>query len=285
MNQLLLERRAAIVGCLVDGNSIRATCRITGAAKNTVIKLLVDLGEVCSLYQAHVIRDLPAKQIQCDEIWSFVGAKARQVRRGAMGDGDVYTWTALDADTKLMISWLVGRRSQEAAFAFMNDLAGRVTGRPQLTTDGHNAYVAAVDQAFGWRAHYAMLVKIFANNPDYRGKYTPPVCVGAEKVIQWGDPDPDAISTSYVERANLTMRMGMRRFTRLTNAFSRKVENHAHAVALHFMHYNFCRAHTTLTRNHPHRYPVTPAMAAGLADHVWTVEEVCALLDPARPLR
>ena len=260
MNQLSLERRAAIVRCLVDGNSIRATCRITGAAKNTVIKLLVDLGEV-------------------------VGARARNVKRGAMGDGDVYTWTALDADTKLMISWLVGRRSQDVAFAFMHDLAGRVTGRPQLTTDGHKAYVAAVDQAFGWRAHYAMLVKIFANNPDYRSKYTPPVCIGAQKIAQWGDPDPDHISTSYVERANLTRRMGMRRFTRLTNAFSRKVENHGHAVALHFMHYNFCRPHTTLTGNHPHRYPVTPAMAAGLADHVWTVEEVCALLDPAIPLR
>jgi IS1 family transposase len=247
--------------------------------------LLVDLGEMCSLYQAHVIRNVRADKIQCDEIWSFVGAKARNVKRGAMGDGDVYTWTALDADTKLMISWLVGRRSQESAVAFMNDLAGRVTGRPQLTTDGYNAYPDAVDRAFGWRAHYAMLVKLFASQtPTPDTKYSPPVCIGAEKVIQWGDPDPDEISTSYVERCNLTMRMGMRRFTRLTNAFSKKVANHAHAVSLHFMHYNFCRPHTTLTRNHPHHYPVTPAMAAGLADHVWTVEEVCALLDPTRSL-
>ena len=285
MNQLSVERRAAIVRCLVDGNSIRATCRITGAAKNTVLKLLVDLGEMCSLYQSHVLRGLPAKRIQCDEIWSFVGAKARNVKAGAQGDGDIYTWTAQDADTKLMISWLVGRRSQEAGRAFMLDLAGRVTGRPQLTTDGHNAYVAAVDEAFGWRVDYAMLVKVYANTPDYQSKYSPPVCVGADKVPQWGDPDPDHISTSYVERANLTMRMGMRRFTRLTNAFSRKVANHAHAVALHFMHYNFCRPHTSLTQAHPRHYPTTPAMAAGLADHVWTVEEVCALLDPSRKLQ
>jgi IS1 family transposase len=288
MNQLSLERRAGIVRCLVDGNSIRATCRITGAAKNTVIKLLVDLGEMCSLYQAHVIRGLPAKRIQCDEIWSFVGAKARAVKRGADAVGDVYTWTALDADTKLMITWLVGPRDHRSARTFMGDLAHRVTGRPQITTDGFAGYYGAVDQAFGWRAHYAMLIKVYAagtSGSGYNTKYSPPVCIGAEKVPQWGDPDPDHVSTSYVERANLTMRMGMRRFTRLTNAFSRKVENHAHAVALHFMHYNFCRAHTTLTGNHPHHYPVTPAMAAGLADHVWTVEEVCALLDPARPLR
>jgi IS1 family transposase len=285
MNQLSLERRGEVVKCLVDGNSIRATTRITGTAKNTIVGLLVDLGEMCSLYQSHVIRGLACQRIQCDEIWSFVGAKARNVKRGAMGDGDVYTWTALDADTKLMLTWLVGRRSQEAARAFMNDLARRVVGRPQLTTDGHNAYYDAVDEAFGWRAHYAMLVKIYASQTvGVDTKYSPPVCVGADKIIQWGDPDTDHISTSYVERCNLTMRMGMRRFTRLTNAFSKKVANHAHAVSLHFMHYNFCRPHTTLTRNHPYRYPVTPAMAAGLTDHVWTVEEVCGLLDPKRAI-
>ncbi len=284
MNQLSVERRAAIVKCLVDGNSIRATCRITGTAKNTVIRLLVDLGEMCSLYQSHVIRNLPVKRIQCDEIWSFVGAKARNVKAGAQGDGDIWTFTALDADTKLMLSLLVGRRSQEAAVAFMDDLASRVTGRPQLTTDGHNAYPEAVDHGFGWRVDYAMLVKVYANAVDYQSKYSPPVCIGADKIPQWGDPDPDHISTSYVERSNLTMRMGMRRFTRLTNAFSKKVANHAHAVSLHFMHYNFCRPHSTLTAAHPRHYPQTPAMAARLTDHVWTVEEVCALLDPTRKL-
>ena len=279
MNQLSLERRAAIVRALVEGNSIRATCRMTGTAKNTVIKLLVDLGEMCSVYQHHTLRGLAAKRIQCDEIWSFVGAKARAVKHGAKGDGDVFTWTALDADTKLMISWLVGRRDQGAARAFMNDLASRVVGRPQLTTDGHNAYLSAVDEAFGWRTDYAMLVKVYERQRDEGAvRYSPPEVIRADKVPQWGNPDPDYISTSFVERANLTMRMGMRRFTRLTNAFSRKVENHAHAVALHFMHYNFCRPHTTLTQAHPRHYPTTPAMAAGLTDHVWTVEEVCGLI-------
>jgi hypothetical protein len=190
MNQLSLDRRAAIVRCLVDGNSIRATCRITGASKNTVTKLLVDLGEVCSLYQSHVIRNLPAKRIQCDEIWSFVGAKARAVKAGANGDGDIFTWTALDADTKLMISWLVGRRSQEAARAFMLDLAGRVTGRPQLTTDGHAAYLAAVDEAFGWRVDYAMLVKVYAGRAGTGNdaKYSPPVCIGGTRCRSGGCP-------------------------------------------------------------------------------------------------
>jgi IS1 family transposase len=284
MNQLSLERRAAIVRCLVDGNSVRATCRITGAAKNTVIKLLVDLGEMCSLYQSHVLTNLPAKRIQCDEIWSFVGAKARAVRVGAPQAGDVYTWTALDADTKLMISWMVGPRSYRSARVFMDDLAERVTGRPQITTDGFAGYLTPWTRRSAGAPITPCSSRSFAGNLGAETKYSPPVCVGADKVVQWGSPDEDHISTSYVERANLTMRMGMRRFTRLTNAFSKKVENHAHAVALHFMHYNFCRAHTTLTQAHPLHYPQTPAMAAGLADHVWTVEEVCALLDPTRLL-
>jgi IS1 family transposase len=289
MNQLSLERRAAIVRALVEGNSIRATVRLTGASKNTIVKLLVDLGEMCSLYQGHVFRNLSVQRVQCDEIWSFVGAKHRAVKRGAQGDGDVYTWTAMDADSKLMISWLVGRRDYRAGREFIADLHSRLVGRVQLTTDGHAAYPGAIDAAFGWNVDYAQLVKIYAGDQSgtggTAGRYSPPVCIGAEKIVQTGNPDPDHISTSYVERANLTMRMGMRRFTRLTNAFSKKIENHAHAVALHFMHYNFCRPHQTLTRNHPHRYPVTPAMAIGLADHVWTVEEVCALLDPTRLLR
>jgi IS1 family transposase len=287
MTQLSLERRAAIVRCLVDGNSIRATCRITGASKNTVVKLLVDLGDMCSIYQNHVLRNLPAKRVQCDEIWSFVGARQKRVNAGARGDGDVYTWTAMDADSKLMICWLVGRRSPQAAREFVADLSERLANRVQITTDGYGPYVNAVDRAFGWAgADFAQLVKIYAtagheSNVTAR-RYSPGICIGAEKTWVMGDPDMDHVSTSYVERQNLTMRMGMRRFTRLTNAFSKKVENHAHAVALHFMHYNFCRPHQSLTQAHPRRYPTTPAMAAGVADRVWTVEEVCALLDPAR---
>jgi IS1 family transposase len=286
MNELSVARRAAIVKALADGNSIRATCRITGASKNTVVKLLVELGRVCSIYQNHVLRNLTCKRIQCDETWSFVGAKQRQVMNGAKGPGDVYTWTAMDADSKLMICWLVGPRTIDAAEQFMADLAPRLTSRVQITTDGLTHYKRAVERAFGWNGtDYAMLVKIYQGAPGDRGRYSPPICVGAEKHWVMGDPDSDYVSTSFVERQNLTMRMGMRRFTRLTNAFSKKVENHAHAVALHFMYYNFARPHTTLTKAHPHRYPTTPAMAAGITDHVWAVEEICELLDPARLLQ
>jgi IS1 family transposase len=285
MNQLSLERRSAIVKALVDGNSLRATCRITGASKNTVTKLLVDLGEMCSIYQKHALRNLSCERIQCDEIWSFVGAKHKNVLSGAQGAGDVYTWTAMDPDSKLMVCWLVGRRSHAAARAFMADLHGRLANRVQLTTDGFRPYFDAVDRAFGANVDYAMLVKSYATVPrEATVRYSPAAYIGSEKMPQWGNPDPDHISTSHVERQNLTMRMGMRRFTRLTNAFSKKVENHEHAVALHFMYYNFVRPHTTLTQAHPNRYPTTPAMAAGVADHQWTVEEVCALLDPFRTL-
>ena len=268
---------------------MRATCRLTGASKNTVTKLLVDLGEMCSIYQDHVLRNLSATRVQCDEIWSFVGAKHRNVRRGAQGDGDVYTWTAMDADSKLMICWLIGRRNMAAGRAFMADLHKRLANRVQLTTDGHTVYLDAVDQAFGADVDFAMLVKVYGTAQTEPAttatRYSPPEIIGTEKLPQWGDPDPAHISTSFVERQNLTMRMGMRRFTRLTNAFSKKIENHAHAVALHFMYYNFCRAHTTLTQAHPRHYPTTPAMAAGIADHVWSVEEICALLDPTRLLQ
>jgi IS1 family transposase len=287
MNQLSTERRAAVVRALVEGNSIRATARLTGTSMNTVLKLLVDLGELCAMYQDKVLRNLPCKQIQADEIWSFAGAKESQVRAGAKGAGDVWTWTAMDADTKLMVSWLVGRRDAKAARAFMLDLQARIsTPIVQLTTDGFHGYLDAVSEAFGWRrVDYAMLVKAYGKVLESARRYSPPVCVGATKVRVIGSPDIDKVSTSFVERSNLTMRMGMRRFTRLTNGFSRKVENHRHAVALHFMHYNFCRPHTTLTKAHPSRYPTTPAMAAGLTDHVWTVEEVCGLLDPSRLLQ
>jgi IS1 family transposase len=287
MNQLSLERRAAIVRCLVDGNSIRATCRITGSSKNTVLKLLVDLGEMCALYQHHKLRKIAAKRVQCDEIWAFCGKKERNIPKGerivdGQRQGDVWTWTAMDADSKLMICWRVGTRRGRAARVFIADLHSRLANRVQLTTDGHNAYMRAVDDVFGWNVDFAQLIKFYSRAPSNR--YSPPICTGIEKILRWGDPDPDHVSTSFVERSNLTMRMNMRRFTRLTNAFSKKMENHAHAVALHFMHYNFCRPHETLTKGHPNRYPTTPAMAAGIGDHVWTVEEICALLNPDRLL-
>jgi IS1 family transposase len=289
MYQLSLERRAAIVKALVDGASIRATCRMTGASKNTVTKLLVELGEVCSIYQHHVLRNLNCKRIQCDEIWSFVGAKHKNVLSGAQGAGDVWTWTAMDPDSKLMVSWFVGNRSLRSARTFIEDLAGRLANRVQITTDGLRFYRSAIEGAFGWNGtDFAQLIKIFAHtgkgSSEQARRYSPGVCIGAEKQWVMGDPDPDHVSTSMVERSNLTMRMGMRRFTRLTNAFSKKIENHAHAVALHLMHYNFCRAHTTLTQAHPNRYPTTPAMAAGIADRVWSVEDICALLDPTLKL-
>jgi IS1 family transposase len=263
---------------------------MTGVSRTTILSLLEDLGDLCRVYQDHVLRNLSVERVQCDEIWSFVGAKQRQVERGAVGDGDVYTWTAMDADSKLMICWLVGRRSADAAREFIRDLHGRLATRVQITTDGYGPYLSAVEKTFGWAgADFAQLVKIYAStssgseNATAR-RYSPGVCIGAEKTWVMGDPDMSHVSTSYVERANLTMRMAMRRFTRLTNAFSKKVQNHAYAVDIHFMHYNFCRPHMTLTKSHPLHYPTTPAMAAGVADHVWTLDEVCALMDPARLL-
>lgn len=286
MNQLSVARRATIVRALVEGNSVRATSRLTGASRTTVLRLVVDLGELCRTYQDHVLRNLVCQRIQCDEIWSFVGAKQKQVWAGAKGDGDVWTWTAMDADTKLMIAWHVGPRDGVAARDFMADLAGRLATRVQITTDGLAWYRPAVEQAFRWGGtDFAQLVKVYANSSEGATRYSPPVVVAAEKHWVMGNPDADHVSTSYVERQNLTMRMGMRRFTRLTNAFSKKVENHSYAVDIHYMHYNFCRQHMTLTKAHANRYPTTPAMAAGIADHVWSIEEVCALLDPSRLLQ
>jgi IS1 family transposase len=290
MNQLSTTTRCAIVRALVEGNSIRATARLTGTSKATVLKLLVDLGEMASLYQSHVLRNLPCKRIQCDEIWSFVGAKERAVKAGAKQAGDVWTWTALCADTKLMVSYLVGKRDAQAARGFMDDLKGRLANRVQLTTDGHRAYLEAVDSAFGADIDYAMLIKLYGGASDGsgsmsgQGKYSPAQVTGIIKEPILGNPVKADVSTSFVERQNLTMRMGMRRLTRLTNAFSKKVENHAHAVALHFLHYNFVRPHQTLTKARK-GYPTTPAMAAGLAQHPWTVEELVALLDSSRPLQ
>ena len=279
MNRLSTEKRAQVIGCLVEGMSIRATVRITGAAKNTVTKLLVDLGQACSDYQDRVLRDLPCKRLQFDEIWAFCYAKAKNVpeeHRGEFGYGDVWTWTAIDADTKLVPSWYVANRDTEAATAFVTDVASRVKGRVQLTTDGHAPYLEAVDYAFGPNdIDYAVLQKIYGNDPQPQKRYSPAKCLSTETKIVSGNPDPEHVSTSYVERQNLTMRMGMRRFTRLTNGFSKKAENLVAAVSLHFMYYNFARPHKTLSKP----YPKTPAMAAGVADHVWTLHEIAALLD------
>lgn len=277
MNRLTTEKRAAIVGCLVEGNSIRASTRMTGAAKNTITKLLADLGEACAEYQDGVLVDLPCEVVEVDEIWAYCYAKQKNVPeqfKGTPGYGDVWTHTAICADTKLVPAWLVGERTQDDAEVFLTDLASRLANRVQLSTDGHRAYEATVGPAFLGKVDWAQIQKHYASGPE-PGKYSPAVCTGTKIRVLKGDPDPERISTSYVERQNLTMRMGMRRFTRLTNGFSRKVENLAHAVSLHFMHYNFARPHASLKE----RYPRTPAMAAGVADHVWSLEEIAALLD------
>jgi len=273
MNTLPLEKRVAIVAAIVEGNSIRATCRMTGAAKGTVLKLLVDLGKACERYQRETLVNLKCRRIQCDEIWAFCYAKERNVpesMRGRPGVGDVWTWTAMDADTKLIVSWLVGERDAGYATEFINDLASRVATRIQLTTDGLRAYLTAVEGAFGADVDYAMLVKLYGEPSQTEARYSPPTCLGARREIINGFPERRYISTSFIERQNLSMRMGMRRFTRLTNAFSKKIENLEAAVALHFMYYNFARVHQTLR--------VTPAMEAGVADHVWSLEEVVGLL-------
>ncbi len=273
MNRLSLQDRSQILSLLVEGNSLRAITRITGKSINTVTKLLVDVGTACAIYQNETLRNLPCKSIQCDEIWSFCYAKERNVapeNKGVLGYGDVYTWTALDPDTKLIVSFLVGRRDYEYAEVFINDIAERLANRVQLTTDGYKPYLKAVDAAFGGDIDFAQLVKIYGTVPtkDER-RYSPAGFIGSEKTIVSGKPDFKKVSTSLVERQNLTMRMSMRRFTRLTNGFSKKVHNHECSVALHFMHYNFGRIHKTLR--------VTPAMEAGITDHVWGLEEIAKL--------
>lgn len=281
MNRLSDERRTRIIAALVEGNSVRATCRLTGTAKGTVLKLLAEIGAVCQAYQQAAFVNLPCKTVQCDEIWSFVSAKEKNVPREERGQGrgDAWTWTAICADTKLVPSWYVGSRDAVAAYCFMEDLASRLANRIQLTTDGHRAYLTAVEGAFGWNGvDYAMLVKLYGQPQDGTIRYSPPKLISTEKTWVMGDPEEAKVSTSYVERQNLTMRMGMRRFTRLTNAFSKKLENHQHAVSLHFMHYNYCRPHTTLTKANGGIHK-TPAMAAGLTDHVWKVYEIVSLLN------
>lgn len=280
MNKLSAERRAAIIAALCEGNGIRATARLTGANKETVMKIMVEAGEFASAYQDIAHRGLKTARVEADEIWAFVGAKQRRAVRP--GDGDIWTFTAVDADTKLMMTWLVGARSQENAITFMRDLRSRLTRRIQLTTDGHGMYLTAVRMAFKFgEVDYAMLVKQYGQadeGVDSSRRYSPPVCTGALKVRQIGRPDPDLISTSYVERSNLTIGMQNRRFTRLTNAFSKKAENHAHAVSLFFLYYNYCRPHQSLTKAAGTK--TTPAMAAGLTDRVWTVKDIIALMDP-----
>jgi IS1 family transposase len=274
MNKLSIEKRAQVISCLVEGNSIRATVRMTGVAKNTIVKLLADVGEACSDYQDKVFKKLPCKNIQCDEIWSFCYAKEKNVpkeKRGKFGYGDVWTWTAICADTKLVPSWFIGSRNTEAATIFITDLASRLAHRIQLTTDGHRPYLVAVEDAFAGEIDYAMLHKLYESVPERETRYSPAKCNGTEKKVITGAPDPKKVSTSYAERQNLTMRMGMRRFTRLTNAFSKKVENLAHAVSLHFMYYNFCRIHQTLR--------VTPAMEAGITDRVWSIDDIVQLIN------
>ena len=273
MNQLDTARRTAVVAALVEGNSIRSTVRMTGIAKNTISKLLLSLGAACSKYQHVTLRNLQCRRIQCDEIWSFVAAKDKNVpeeRRDRFGIGSVWTWIAIDADTKLVPCWLVGTRDAGCATEFIRDLAGRLRHRVQLTTDGHRPYLEAVEDSFGADIDYAMLIKMYGADQSEERRYSPAQCIGTRIVPIMGTPDPQHINTSYVERQNLTMRMSMRRFTRLTNGFSKKIENHVAAIALHYMHYNFCRIHQTLR--------VTPAMAAGVSRRLWSIEDVVSLL-------
>jgi IS1 family transposase len=281
MNRLNLNERAQIIRCLIEGNSIRSTARMTGAARNTITTLLVQLGAACSEYQDRTLRNLRIARIECDEIWSFCYSKARNVpeqHAGEFGYGDVWTWTAIDPDTKLVPAWLVGARDDFAAYDFITDLASRLATRVQITTDGNRSYIPAIDAIFGADADYAMLIKTYGveKSEDASAtarRYSPNKVTAQEVRIIRGDPDPERISTSFVERNNLTMRMNMRRYTRLTNAFSKKVANHAAMVSLHFMAYNFAKPHGALGKNQ------TPAMAAGVADHVWTVQEIAALID------
>jgi IS1 family transposase len=276
MNRLSTERRAQIIGCLVEGSSIRTTVRITGAAKNTVTKLLVDLGAACTAYQDETLRDLPCRTIEVDEMWGFCHSKQKNVpeeHRGTFGYGNVWVWVALCADTKLVPSWLVGERTVEDGWVFFADLKRRLADpHIQLTTDGHPSHSAAIGLTFGRDIDWAILEKQYRVDPGGgERRYSPPVCTGTKVRVRKGEPDLERVSTSYVERQNLTMRMGMRRLTRLTNAFSKKVENMTAAINLHYMHYNFVRVHQTLG--------TTPALAAGVTDHVWTLKEIAGLLD------
>jgi len=271
MNRLPLSKKTQVIAALVEGVSVNATARMTGVSKNTILKLLADVGTACADYQDRVLRNLKCKRIQCDEIWQFCYAKEKNVpddKKGLFGYGDVWTWVAIDADTKLVPSFMLGNRDGLTARMFIDDLKSRLASRVQLTTDGLKAYLNAVEDSFGADIDYATLSKIY-NASQEETRYSPSVCVGCETKVIMGDPDHDYISTSYIERQNLTMRMHMRRFTRLTNGHSKKIENHAFAVAIHFMHYNFAKIHETIR--------CTPAMEAGVCDYVWSLQEIVGL--------
>jgi IS1 family transposase len=269
MNQLATDERVKILNCLIEGCSMRSTSRLTGAAKKTVERMLVSAGTACAEYHDKIMRNLTCKVLQVDEVWSFCAMKEANVPlalKGSDGIGDTWTWVGIDSDTKLIPSWHVGKRDYTDASAFISDLAGRLAHRVQLTSDGHTPYLRAVEDSFGADIDYSMLIKLYGKPPGNETRYSPPVCIGARKRKIIGNPDRSLVSTSHIERQNLTMRMSMRRFTRLTNGYSKKIENHIHAMAIYVMHYNFCRIHTTLR--------VTPAMEAGLTDHVWSLEEI-----------
>ena len=287
MNRLSTERRAQVIGCLVEGMSMRATARVTGVAKQTIVDLLVNIGQACSEYQDHVLRNLDCKIVEADEIWAYCYSKAKNVPdeyQDTFGYGDVWTWTAIDADTKLIPTWLVGERTLADCYTFLADLKSRLkNNRIQLTTDGLSHYATVADALWRNNVDFAQLIKIYGSlgsvSPEQR--YSPGVCTGTDIRIMAGNPDPSRISTSYVERQNLTMRMGMRRFTRLTNVFSKKVENHAHTVSLHFFYYNFCRNHESLRiKNADGTYAQrTPAMAAGITTYRWSLTQLAGLLN------
>ena len=273
MNRLPLEKRVQILSMLVEGSSMRSVSRVADVSINTVTKLLVDAGLACVEFHDRTVRNVKSERIQCDEIWSFTYAKKKNLaaaKSAPIGSGDAWTWSAIDADSKLIVSWFVGDRDHGAGVAFIDDLQSRLANRVQLTTDGHKAYLSAIGEV-GIDADYAMLIKLFGKEPSGPGRYSPPACIGARKHPVMGNPDPDHISTSYSERQHLSMRMSMRRFTRLTNAFSKKFENHCHALALYFVWYNFVRQHKTLR--------VSPAMAAGLTDRLWSIADIVKLID------
>jgi IS1 family transposase len=278
MNKLPIEKRRQILAMLCEGSSMRSISRVADVSINTVSKLLVEAGEACLILHDETVRNVKASRIQCDEIWSFCHAKAKNVataKAAPEGAGDVWTWTAIDADSKLIVSYHVGDRSGESAMVLMDDLKARLSNRVQLTTDGHKAYLEAVEGAFGADVDFAQLVKLYGPTITAPCRYSPAECTGIKKIRREGNPDVAHVSTSYVERQNLTMRMSMRRFTRLTNAFSKKLDNHIHALALYFVFYNFTRIHKTLR--------MSPAMAAGITDRLWSLDDVIAKIDELAP--